>query len=317
MPTKLGQNFLRDNEVLEKIIESADLKPTDLVVEIGPGEGVLTEKLFKNTSKILAIEVDNILANKLKKQYNNSKRIEIINADILKINLPEILRGHSMSIMDIECPSGYKVVANIPYYITSPIIQLFLETEFPPSEMILMVQKEVAERICASPRGITTENKETQNNFKKNNLIKNEIKQSIPRGRAGQMSILAVSVQYYAKPELLFYVDKKSFFPVPEVDSAVIKITPFPSPVASTRHPLPKGEEENRKNFFRIVKAGFSAKRKTLVNNLSSSLKIDKKEVEEKLKKVGINSNQRAQELSVGDWKKLSLSFPRKRESSE
>jgi 16S rRNA (adenine1518-N6/adenine1519-N6)-dimethyltransferase len=131
--------------------------------------------------------------------------------------------------------------------------------------MILMVQKEVAERICARP---------------------------------GQMSILAVSVRYYAQPELLFYVDRKSFFPVPEVDSAVIRIR------------IKKKEErrkklENKDIFFRIVKAGFSAKRKTLVNNLSASLKLDKKEVEEKLKKIEITPNQRAQELSVGDWKRL------------
>ncbi|MFA6159900.1 MAG: 16S rRNA (adenine(1518)-N(6)/adenine(1519)-N(6))-dimethyltransferase RsmA [Parcubacteria group bacterium] len=262
----LGQNFLRDTDVLEKIIASADLKPTDLVVEIGPGEGVLTEKLFKNAGKVLAIEVDGVLANKLKKQYKNSKKIEIIDADILKINLPEIIKNNNFQ--------KYKVVANIPYYITSPIIQLFLETEFPPSEMILMVQKEVAERICA---------------------------------QAGQMSILAVSVQYYAKPELLFYVDKKSFFPVPEVDSAVIKISKIHRGSSAS---IMEAELPKTKHFFRIVKAGFSAKRKTLVNNLSASLKLNKKEVEEKLKKIGINSNQRAQELSVEDWKKLSLSFP-------
>ena len=273
MPTKLGQNFLRDNEVLEKIIASADLKADDFVIEVGPGEGMLTKKLIENAGKILAIEVDDILANKLKKQYKDSKKIEIINADILKINLPEILKVETQQCcVSTEDKIKYKVVANIPYYITSPIIQLFLETQFPPSEMILMVQKEVAERICV---------------------------------QVGQMSILAVSVQYCAKPELLFYVDKKSFFPVPKVDSAVIKITPFPSPVASTRHPLPRGEEENRKKFFRIVKAGFSAKRKTLVNNLSSSLKLGKYEVEEKLKKAGIGPTQRAQELSVEDWKKL------------
>ncbi|PIP28130.1 MAG: ribosomal RNA small subunit methyltransferase A [Candidatus Moranbacteria bacterium CG23_combo_of_CG06-09_8_20_14_all_35_22] len=273
MPTKLGQNFLRDNEVLEKIIASADLKADDFVIEVGPGEGMLTKKLIENAGKILAIEVDDILANKLKKQYKDSKKIEIINADILKINLPEILKVETQQCcVSTGDKIKYKVVANIPYYITSPIIQLFLETQFPPSEMILMVQKEVAERICV---------------------------------QVGQMSILAVSVQYCAKPELLFYVDKKSFFPVPKVDSAVIKITPFPSPVASTRHPLPRGEEENRKKFFRIVKAGFSAKRKTLVNNLSSSLKLGKYEVEEKLKKAGIGPTQRAQELSVEDWKKL------------
>ncbi|MFZ2975176.1 MAG: 16S rRNA (adenine(1518)-N(6)/adenine(1519)-N(6))-dimethyltransferase RsmA [Candidatus Moraniibacteriota bacterium] len=274
----LGQNFLRDTTVLEKIIQSANLKSDNFVIEIGPGKGVLTEKLFKHAGKVLAIEVDGALANKLKKQYKDSKKIEIINADILKINLPEIISNLTPSPSPYKGEGGtihYKVVANIPYYITSPIIQLFLETKFPPSEMILMVQKEVAERICSNP---------------------------------GQMSILAVSVQYYAKPELLFYVDKESFFPVPEVDSAVIKITPFQSTTSSTTIPLTK--EKGAGNFFRIVKAGFSSKRKTLVNNLSASLKLDKKEVEEKLKKIGITPKQRAQELSVEDWKKIANSLP-------
>ncbi|KKP78389.1 MAG: ribosomal RNA small subunit methyltransferase A [Candidatus Moranbacteria bacterium RIFOXYA12_FULL_35_19] len=289
MPTKLGQNFLRDKEVLEKIIESADLKADDFVIEIGPGEGVLTEKLIENAGKVLAIEIDSNLASALDSRFpaspaggRGNDKVSIITGDILKINLPEILRGHLMSIMDIKCPYAYKVVANIPYYITSPIIQLFLETKFPPSEMILMVQKEVAERICA------------------------------PQGK---MSILAVSVQFYANSELLFYVDKKSFFPIPEVDSAVIKITPFQPATSSPALLLSK--EKGVKDFFRIVKAGFSAKRKILVNNLSHSLKLEKYEVEEKLKKAGIGPTQRAQELSVEDWKKLSLSFPHKRESSE
>jgi 16S rRNA (adenine1518-N6/adenine1519-N6)-dimethyltransferase len=160
----------------------------------------------------------------------------------------------------------YKLVANIPYYITSPIIQLFLETKYPPLEMILMVQKEVAERIVAKP---------------------------------GQMSILAASVQFYARAELLFYVDKTAFWPVPEVDSAVIRISPI----------MDRGTQEDRKKFFRVVRAGFSAKRKTLVNNLASSFHLDKIAVEEKIKKAGLSPAVRAQELSVEDWKKLSSSF--------
>jgi 16S rRNA (adenine1518-N6/adenine1519-N6)-dimethyltransferase len=260
----LGQNFLRDEEILEKIISVSDLKSDDFVIEIGPGEGVLTEKLLKNAGKIIAIEKDDYLSKKLNSRFKNNKKIEIINDDILRVNLPKLLASYKLPV------TSYKVIANIPYYITSPIIQLFLETQFPPSEMILMVQKEVAERICAS---------------------------------VGQMSILAVSVQYYAKPELLFKVSRKSFWPAPEVDSAVIRITPFPSPPT----PLPNTGEEGKdnKHFFKIVKAGFCAKRKTLLNNLSSSLQIEKKEVEEILKKAGIKPTQRAQELSVGDWKNI------------
>jgi 16S rRNA (adenine1518-N6/adenine1519-N6)-dimethyltransferase len=294
----LGQNFLKDKSVLDKIISAANLKADDFVIEVGPGEGILTEELVKHAGKVIAIEIDKNLSENLKNRFKNNKKIEIINDDILKINLPELVRHserndavggiQSKNLLNnttsnnqeqilrlrsdkVVAPlrmtiSDYKVIANIPYYITSPIIQLFLETKFPPKEMILMVQKEVAERICAKP---------------------------------GQMSILAASVQYYADAKLLFYVDKKSFYPVPEVDSAVIRVT------HNVKHTTP----EERKKFFRIVRAGFSAKRKKLINNLSSSFQIDKNEVEEKLKKAGISPTARAQELSVENWKKISSSF--------
>jgi 16S rRNA (adenine1518-N6/adenine1519-N6)-dimethyltransferase len=278
----LGQNFLKDKDVLAKIIKAADLSADDLVIEVGPGHGVLSSEINKRVKKFIMIEKDYNLADEIARNFQFSifnfqsifndqiykfpNQHGIISGDILSINFPELIKQNIFF--------NYKVIANIPYYITSPIIQLFLETKFPPKEMLFMVQKEVAERICGKP---------------------------------GNMSILAVSVQYYARPELLFYVPKTAFWPVPEVDSAVIKITP--SPVPSTGHPLPKGEEENRKKFFRIVKAGFSARRKKLVNNLSSSFHLDKKEVEEKLKKAGIDPGARAQELSVEDWEKLSNSL--------
>lgn len=252
----LGQNFLRDKQILSRIIEVADLKADDFVFEIGPGEGILTEKLLETARKVIAIEIDQSLSKKLKKRFANKENLELISGDILKINLPRLIEEQKLET------DGYKVVANIPYYITSPIIRIFLETKYPPKVMLLMVQKEVAERICAAP---------------------------------GQMSLLSVSVQYYAKPELLFYVDKKSFYPVPEVDSAVIKITHYLRPVT----------REESKKFFRILRAGFSAKRKTLSNNLSASLKIDKKVTEGILKEAGIAPNARAQELSVEDWRRL------------
>jgi 16S rRNA (adenine1518-N6/adenine1519-N6)-dimethyltransferase len=265
----LGQNFLKDKEALKQIIKAADLKSSDFVIEIGPGEGILTKELAKHARKVVAIEIDNNLAKKLDSRFRGNDRVEIIHGDILKINLPELVETHCNASLQ----SGYKLIANIPYYITSPIIQLFLETKYPPCEMILMVQKEVAERICAQP---------------------------------GDMSILAVSVQYYARPELLFYVNRKSFWPVPEVDSAVIRIAPFPSPIPSTGHFLPKGKKDvERKDFFRIVKAGFSAKRKMLANNLANSFHLDKKIVEEKLKKVPLDKKARAQELTLDNWKKL------------
>ncbi|MEI6587739.1 MAG: 16S rRNA (adenine(1518)-N(6)/adenine(1519)-N(6))-dimethyltransferase RsmA [Candidatus Moraniibacteriota bacterium] len=275
----LGQNFLRDNAVLDRIIQAANLSADDFVIEVGPGEGVLTERLMKCAKKVVAIEIDKDLALRLDSRLRGNDKVETINADILEINLPELIEKNTkMHHTPNPSPyqeegrntSHYKVIANIPYYITSPIIRLFLETNYPPTEMILMVQKEVAERICA---------------------------------KAGKLSILALSVQYYATPELLFTVPKTAFFPVPEVDSAVIRIT------RNERPAYAKASTDETKKFFKIVKAGFSAKRKTLVNNLSSSLKLEKAFVEEKLKQIGISQNQRAQELRMEDWKNLANSL--------
>jgi 16S rRNA (adenine1518-N6/adenine1519-N6)-dimethyltransferase len=251
MPTKLGQNFLKDPVVLEKIIQSSDIHDVDFVMEIGPGEGVLTERLARSGKRIIAIELDDRLIPILQNKFFSLANVAIIHADILKINLPEL----------IGSAEKYKLIANIPYYITSPIIRLFLEQLKQPEEMILMVQKEVAERIAASK---------------------------------GQMSLLAVSVQYYAEAEIIFTVDKKSFSPVPKVDSAVIRISPHK-----------KFDPAEDKKFFRVVKAGFSAKRKTLLNNLSSGLQIEKEIMEKSLLAANISSTARAQELSIDDWKTL------------
>jgi len=256
----LGQNFLKDKTVLQKIIEAADLKPNDSVIEIGPGTGILTEELIKHAGKVIAIEKDDNLAEKIDSRFRGNDKVKIINEDILKINLPELIEQNNFE--------NYKVVANIPYYITSPIIRLFLETRYPPRVMFLTLQKEVAERIC---------------------------------GRPGQMSVLAVSVQYYAQPELLFYINKKAFWPIPEVDSAAVRI--------EARRKKPEEGSIETKKFFRVVKAGFSAKRKTLLNNLSGSLCLDRKMTEKKLKKIPLSGTQRAQELSVEDWKELARIF--------
>lgn len=262
MPTRLGQNFLKDKGVVKKIIDSANLSRDDFVIEVGSGDGALTKELAKRAGKVLAIEIDKNLFALLNKKFSNHENVELFNEDILKINLSELL-GHRVPEL-----KEYKVIANLPYYITSPIIRLFLESKFPPKEMVLMVQKEVAERIIAKP---------------------------------GKMSILALAVQYYATPELLFYVSKDSFFPVPEVDSAVIR-------VAHNIQHTEKDIDETKK-FFQVVRVGFSAKRKVLANNLANSFHLDKKKVEEKIKKAGINPVARAQELSIENWKKLMKQF--------
>ena len=181
---RLGQNFLVDEKVLRKIIEAAELSKNDIVLEIGPGIGNLTVKLAKRVKKVVAVEKDQRMIEILKETLKDFKNVKIIKADILKFS-PKIYNLKSKI---------YKVVANIPYYLTSPLIRKFVETvEVKPQLLVLMVQKEVAQRICTKPP---------------------------------DMSILAVSVQFYAKAEIISFVSKKSFWPQPKVDSAIIKIIP-------------------------------------------------------------------------------------------
>lgn len=252
MPTKLGQNFLTDPAIAEKIIESANLSKSDNILEIGPGKGILTKYLAEKAGRVLAVEIDEKLISLLEEKFNGSSA-KIITGDILKINLPKIIEENNFQ--------NYKVVANLPYYITSKIIRLLLETKYPPSEMILMVQKEVGERIVA---------------------------------RDGKESILSISVKFYAEPEILFFVPKEKFSPIPKVDSAVIRI--------KRKNNIP---DVDIKKFFSLVRSGFSSKRKMLVNNLSSGLHIPKAEATEIIKKIGLDSKQRAEKLELEKWLKL------------
>lgn len=263
MPQKLGQNFLNNLEIVNRIIKYANLTEDDLVLEIGPGEGILTETLAKKAKKVISIEIDDTLVPALKEKFKNNKNVEIIQGDILSINLPSLLKANEAK--------NYKLIANIPYYITSKIIRLFLESEFPPQEIVLMVQEEVAERIVAVP---------------------------------GKMSKLSVSVQYYGSAEVLFAVGKENFNPSPEVESAVIRISQIAKRGAQSAE-----QKERERKFFQTVRAGFCARRKTLANNLSNSLHLDKRAVEEKLKKAGISPTARAQELSLEKWKLISKIF--------
>lgn len=257
MPRYLGQHFLNNPKIAEQIVQSANIQEDEIILEIGPGEGFLTEKIYPKAKKIIAIELDNKLRDALQDKFQNKENIHIIFDDILKVNLPKLLKEGGVE--------NYKVIANIPYYITSKIIRLFLETQMQPTELILMIQKEVAERIVA------------------------------PKGK---MSILSASVQYYAQAEILFDVTKENFNPPPQVDSSIIKI-----------FNIKKTNPEEDKKFFKVVRAGFCARRKTLINNLSNSFHLDKKIIEEKLAQINISSNVRAQELSIEDWKKLADLF--------
>ena len=266
----LGQNFLIDEKVLGKIIQASELSKNDIVLEIGPGLGTLTNELIKKCKRVVAIEKDKKMAELIKEECDEippapfakggetngfSSSVNIINDDILKINLNELINKHSEN-------KKYKLISNIPYYITSSVIKLFLENSIQPELIVLLVQKEVAERICAKP---------------------------------GKLSVLALSVQIYGEPEIINYVDKSSFYPKPKVDSAILRI----------KNIKKNYSEEHYKKLFKIIKIGFSSKRKKLLNNLSAGLQIDKKESESILQQAKINSNARAQELSLEEWDKL------------
>ena len=258
----LGQNFLESASVLEKIIVASNINQNDLILEIGPGTGNLTEKLLSLSESVLAVEIDKRCVEILKKKFEKKKNFSLINEDILKFDFCRYLKENFTS------HSSYKVVANIPYYITAPILRALLEAPKSPEKIILMTQKEVAQRIIEGP---------------------------------GALSLLALSVQYYAQAKKLFDVPKEAFFPVPKVDSAVLEIIP-----------LPKNEinEKERSDFFRIIRIGFSAKRKTLSNNLSNGLHLNKTAVENALREIGLNEKARAQELAIKDWIDLSKRLP-------
>jgi 16S rRNA (adenine1518-N6/adenine1519-N6)-dimethyltransferase len=265
-----GQNFLIKEEVYEKIIKAAELKKDDVILEVGPGLGFLTTRLAKIVKKVVAVELDNKLAEILKTglMAQGIGNVEVVNEDILEIpplNLP---------LVEGESPQGrgFKIVANLPYNITSIFLRKFLSAENKPEMMVLMLQKEVAERITVSPP---------------------------------EMSLLAVSVQFYAKPEIIGIVQASSFWPRPEVDSAIIKLTVETQNLASLKKTHNHASVQNEKEFFRLVKIGFSAKRKMLKNNLAAGYHIPQEEAEERLKNNGFNPKIRAQELSVEDWLKL------------
>lgn len=247
-----GQNWLRDDYVLDKITESADIDNKDTILEVGPGLGTLTQKLVDTGCNVIAVEADQDLIGSLKNKFHNFANFKLISGDIMRFNLAAM-------------PAGYKVVANIPYYLTSNLLRNLLESANAPLLMVLLIQKEVAERILAGP---------------------------------GQMSVLAFSVQYYAKPEYVMEVKKELFDPIPKVDSVVIKIVTHQSPLF----------EADPQKLFRIVKAGFGEKRKKLRNSLSGGLGVDTGLVEKLLKDSKISSTARAQELTMNQWRDLYIS---------
>lgn len=243
----LGQHWLKDESTLRYICDAAKLSPDDTVLEIGPGTGALTVKLLETGVRIVAVEKDEELAAKLKLRQN----LTVVAGDILRFDLSNL-------------PQNYKVVANIPYYLTSNLIRVLSENPNPPSLMVLLVQKEVAERLCANP---------------------------------GAMSLLSVSAQLFYDCQAGQVVPAELFEPAPKVDSRV---------VIMARHSKPLFEDLDTKQFFRVVKAGFSERRKKLRSSLSGGLGITKEEADRVLIKADIGPDARAQELSLEQWCRLS-----------
>lgn len=247
----LGQHWLRDRSVLEHIADLAEVDARDTVLEIGPGLGTLTSELLRRAQKVLAVEFDEALARKLPAQFPG-KNLEVINHDILTFDLSQL-------------PAGYKVAANVPYYITSKIVQHLMTADNKPSIAVLLVQKEVAERLAARP---------------------------------GDMSILAISAQLYADVYLGDVVPAELFTPPPKVDSQVVVLRTRDQPLFT---------DVTEREYFRLVKAGFSAKRKKLRSSLSGGLGMSKDHASALLVAAGIDPDKRAEDLTLDDWYRLTV----------
>jgi 16S rRNA (adenine1518-N6/adenine1519-N6)-dimethyltransferase len=280
----LGQNWLVDEHHLDQIVAVAGLTQADTVLEIGPGLGHLTRRLAARAGRVVAVELDDRLIPHLRQQFADQPQVTIVHGDILALEPAHLVvqiagqgdkgtrgqeDGETGKPGDKETrgqgdeATGYKVVANLPYYITSVVLRHLLEATPPPTQAVLLVQKEVAERICAAP---------------------------------GDLSLLAVSVQYYAEPRLVHRVPASAFRPQPQVDSAVLRLDIHPTPTLPDLPP---------ELFFRVVRAGFSQKRKQLLNTLSAALHLPKTTVAERLQQAGIEPTRRAETLSLAEWGRL------------
>jgi 16S rRNA (adenine1518-N6/adenine1519-N6)-dimethyltransferase len=257
----LGQNFLTDANVLHNIVDAAELDKQAGVIEIGPGLGALTEGLASAASKVVAVELDNRLIPILQELFADQANVEIIHADALKFDFASLI-----SEKFADCTSVH-VVANLPYYVTSPILTMLLEAKLPINNIVVMIQKEVAERITASP------NKKAY----------------------GSLSVFA---QYFSETSIVTNVPSHVFVPRPQVDSTVIKLKMRPEP------PVPIEDEAF---FFQVVRAAFAKRRKTLLNSLVSSLpfSIEKSVLEEKIRSAGIDPGWRAEMLSIESFARL------------
>jgi 16S rRNA (adenine1518-N6/adenine1519-N6)-dimethyltransferase len=252
----LGQNFLVDENFLEQIVMVAEIQGEDIVLEVGAGAGNLTRWLAQAAQQVVAVEKDVQLIPVIKEVIGTNAKIHLVAGDILELDPGKLMNRN-----------GYIVAANIPYYITSALFRHLLEASCKPKRMVLTIQQEVAQRICANP---------------------------------GELSLLALSVQVYGKPQTMFEIPASAFYPIPRVDSAVLRVELYSQPLIPT---------ELLNDFFRLIKAGFSQKRKMLHNALSAGLAWSKDDADAMLKQSGVDPHRRAQTLSIEDWHRLTENY--------
>ncbi len=263
----LGQNFLIDDQVIEDIMDGAEVGEDDYILEVGPGIGVMTQALAERAKKVVSVEIDSSLLPVLDETLAPHDNVVVVNEDILKVDLRKLIEEE----FDGHKP---KVVANLPYYVTTPIIMMFLEEGIPVTDIVVMVQKEVADRIVSGPG--------------------NKI-----------YGALSVAVQFYADPSIIVEAPKGMFMPQPKVDSLVVRMK-----IRET----PKVDVKNRKMFFRTVKAAFGMRRKTLLNALSAGLSVSKEVVTEVMTSCDIDSKRRGETLSIEEFGMLADGFDSRNE---
>ncbi len=257
-----GQNFLIDRTVLQEIVQAAEITSDDKVLEVGSGTGVLTRELARYANRVIAVEIERDMLALLAETTQPYPNVELVARNLLFLDPVEFFGQ-----------SAYKLVANLPYYITAPTFRHFLESANPPRTVVVMVQWEVAQRITAQP---------------------------------GDMSLLAISVQFYGRPRVVARVPASSFYPAPKVDSAILRIDVDAQDASNDRAAL-TGEERDR--FFRVVQAGFSERRKQLHNSLTHGLHVKNEMVRAWLEQAQIEPSRRAETLSIEEWLRLSALF--------
>jgi len=253
---RLGQNFLTEVGIINKLVAAAGIEPGQTILEIGPGTGNLTEKLLETGNKVLAVEKDEEMISLLETRFTGKSNFELRQGDALEFD-------------ETAIKPPYKIAANLPFYLTAALIRKFLESKNPPESMTVIVQKEVAQRVCAAPP---------------------------------DMNLLAAAVQFYADTKIISFISKGCFWPMPKVDCAILHIAPHSGAGEA-------GNEKSSREFFTVMKAGFLQPRKQLAGNLAKGLKISKTLAEEKLRQNGIDPKQRAETLEIKDWLGLAKDF--------